>query len=214
MSWGAWILLLVYPILVAGALLRPPSLTLQLVPGLQRLSSRLADRAAFVRGLGIGSMVGGIALGVYTGILLSALGARPLWSSAILGPLFLVSGLSAAAAFTHAVARDRAESESFARADNVFLVAELGLIALFLIGLSNASAVHAQAAGLFFGGPYGAVFWVVVVGLGVALPLLIQSLALSHRIRHTPVAPALVLLGGLALRFVIVYAGQYSHWPM
>ena len=39
----------------------------------------------------------GIALGIYTGILLSAMVARPLWNSAILGPLFLFSGLSAAA---------------------------------------------------------------------------------------------------------------------
>jgi formate-dependent nitrite reductase membrane component NrfD len=34
----------------------------------------------------------------------------------------------------------------------------------------------------------------------------------SRRIPHTLVAPALVMLGGLALRFVIVSAGQYSHW--
>ena len=34
----------------------------------------------------------------------------------------------------------------------------------------------------------------------------------SHRIRHTPVAPLLVLAGGLFLRFVIVYAGQVSRW--
>jgi len=33
-----------------------------------------------------------------------------------------------------------------------------------------------------------------------------------HRIRHTPVAPLLVIAGGLALRFVIVYAGQESRW--
>ncbi len=35
-----------------------------------------------------------IILGIYTGILLSAFNARPLWNNAILGPLFLVSGLS------------------------------------------------------------------------------------------------------------------------
>ena len=58
-----------------------------------------------------------------------------------------------------------------------------------------------------------AVFWTLVVGLGIVLPLFIQSLAVRHRIAHTRVAPVLVLLGGLALRFVIVYAGQHSHWP-
>ena len=37
--------------------------------------------------------VAGLALGIYTGILLSAMVARPLWNSAVLGPLFLFSGL-------------------------------------------------------------------------------------------------------------------------
>jgi formate-dependent nitrite reductase membrane component NrfD len=67
--------------------------------------------------------------------------------------------------------------------------------------------VHKAAAGLLLGGPFTAVFWVVVVGLGILLSLVIQSLAVSHRVRHTALAPLLVLAGGLALRFVIVYAG-------
>jgi protein NrfD len=54
---------------------------------------------------------------------------------------------------------------------------------------------------------------VLVVGLGIVMPLIIQSLATSDRVPHTPIAPLLVLAGGLALRFVVVLAGQYSHWP-
>jgi formate-dependent nitrite reductase membrane component NrfD len=52
-----------------------------------------------------------------------------------------------------------------------------------------------------------------VVFTGILLPLAIQSLAVTHRIIHTPIAPILVMMGGLALRFVIVSAGQLSHWP-
>ena len=48
--------------------------------------------------------------------------------------------------------------------------------------------------------------------LGIAFPLIVQSLMITRRIGHTIVAPLLVMLGGLALRFVIVSAGQYSHW--
>lgn len=213
MSWGAWILVLVYPVLIAAALLRPPALALRLVPGLQGASRWLSGEPSALRAIGGASLAGGVALGIYTGILLSALGARPLWSSAVLGPLFLASGLSSGAAFAHLAARDRAESEALARADNRFLLGELALIGLFLLGLASADGTHAAAASLFLGGPYTAVFWVIVVGLGIVLPLAIQSLAAAHRIVHTPVGPALVLLGGLALRFVIVYAGQYSHWP-
>jgi formate-dependent nitrite reductase membrane component NrfD len=72
--------------------------------------------------------------------------------------------------------------------------------------------VHAKAAALLLGGPYTAAFWVFVVGLGILLPLALQSLMAAHRIPHTVVAPLLVIGGGLALRFVIVSAGQYSQW--
>ena len=51
-----------------------------------------------------------------------------------------------------------------------------------------------------------------VVGLGIVVPLVVQLLAVEHRVAHTPVAPLLVISGGLVLRFVIVQAGQVSHW--
>jgi formate-dependent nitrite reductase membrane component NrfD len=212
MSWGAWILLAVYPALLAALLIRPPAAVQARLPALRALASRLAEDRAAVRTIGVVLIVLGVMLGVYTGVLLSALGARPLWNSAMLGILFLVSGLSSAAAFTHLVARHEDERVLLAQSDNVFLGVELFVLALFLVGLLNSTGVHIQAARLVLGGPFTAVFWVLVVGLGIVVPLLIQSLAVSHRVAHTPVAPLLVLIGGLALRFVIVYAGQVSRW--
>jgi formate-dependent nitrite reductase membrane component NrfD len=212
MSWGAWILLLVYPALLAAALVRVPPLLRALWPSLDRLADTVSARPRTVRAIGLANVAMGVLLGTYTGILLSGLGARPLWGSALLGPLFLLSGLSSAAAFTHLVARHAEERVLLAKSDNVFLLVELFLIGLFLIGLLSASEAHIRAARLLLGGPYTAVFWVFVVGLGIVVPLLVQSLAVGHRIRHTALAPVLVLGGGLALRFVIVYAGQFSHW--
>jgi formate-dependent nitrite reductase membrane component NrfD len=211
MSWGGWILILVYPFLALAALASIPGDLLGRWPALERFAERMRDPAA-LRWLGSASIVVGIALGIYTGILLSSLGARPLWATAVLGPLFLVSGLSTGAAFAHMVARDPDERATLLKADSVFLAVELALIVLMLVGLLTASAVHANAARLLLGGPYTAVFWVCVVGLGILLPLTLQVLMASHRIAHTLVAPLLVIGGGLALRFVIVSAGQYSHW--
>lgn len=212
MSWGAWILLLVYPVLLAGVLLDPPRLLLRIAPALGPRWRLLADSMLVRRSTGFVSITTGVALGVYTGILLSALGARPLWSSALLGPLFLVSGLSTSAAFAHWASPEPAEKVQMAWLDNLFLTIELGLIGLLLIGLRSGAEAHAEAARLFLGGPMTAFFWVGVVGLGIVLPLVIQSLAVTHRVPHSPIAPVLVLLGGLALRFVIVGAGQFSHW--
>jgi formate-dependent nitrite reductase membrane component NrfD len=214
MSWGAWILVLVYPALLANFLLRVPPFVRAFVPKLGALSDDMLRRETWVKWIGATNMLLGGLLGVYTGILLSALGARPLWNSALLGPLFLVSGMSAAAAFVHMIAREREERELLAKADNGFLVTELVFILLYLIGLVTATQVHAEAAWLLLGGPYTAAFWVFVVGLGVLVPLFIQLLAVNHRIHHQPLAPILVIVGGILLRFVIVYAGQLSHWRL
>jgi formate-dependent nitrite reductase membrane component NrfD len=212
MSWGSWILILVYPALLANALIRPPAWIARRLPFVNALSQRVQARSAAVKFIGILNMILGGLLGVYTGILLSTFGARPLWNSSILGLLFLVSGLSSAAAFVHMVATDPREQKLLAKADNGFLTFELVVIGMFLIGLVSSTRVHMEAALLLLTGPYAPAFWVFVVVLGIIVPLIIQSMAVNHKIAHTPVAPLLVVLGGLLLRFVIVQAGQASHW--
>jgi len=214
MSWGSWTLILVYPALAAGLLLRLPEGLGRRAPRLAALSARFADHPTLCRWVGVVNLGLGVVLGVYTGILLSSLGARPLWNSALLGPLFLASGLSSAAAFTHLISREKEERELFAHFDNLFLLMELSLVFLFFVGLLSSSRAHAEAARQFLGGPFTAVFWVFVVGAGIVAPLIIQPLAIRHRIQHTPVAPLLVMAGGLALRFVVVFAGQMSHWSL
>jgi protein NrfD len=212
MSWGAWILVAVYPVLMVTMVMHAPAWLVALVPAVGAWSARLRASDAMVRRVAVANIVLGGMLGIYTGVLLSALGARPAWNSALLGPLFLTSGLSSAAALVHMLARERTESELLARADNRFLQAELVIIALFLIGLSTSTNAHKAAAALFLGGPYTAPFWAGVVGAGIVAPLLVQTLAVAHRVKHTMVAPLCVIAGGLLLRFVIVSAGQFSHW--
>jgi len=212
MSWGGWILIGVYPVLLLTGVANLPAALADAWAPLGALARRLREPGATGL-LGLANVVLGVGLGIYTGILLSSLGARPLWSSGVLGPLFLVSGLSTGAAFAHLIARDVLERSLLVRSDSLFLVTELALIALFLIGLASAGAPQAQAAALLLGGPYTAVLWVLVVGLGVVLPLVIQLLGMAGRIGHAVVAPLLVMGGGLALRFVIVAAGQFSAWP-
>ncbi len=211
MSWGSWILILVYPALILSILLRPPKFIEAIFPSIKKFSERLntgRNKAA----IGGANLVLGILLGIYTGILLSSLGARPLWNTSILAVLFLVSGLSTAAAMIHMLAKDREESEMLARMDNKFLIAEAGVIMLMLVGLLSSTEVHINAANILISGSYASSFWVFVIIMGIAIPLLIQNLAVKHIIKHTPIAPLLVIAGGLVLRFVIVFAGQLSHY--
>ncbi len=212
MSWGAWILILVYPALILNILMRVPKPLINKIPKLKNLSDEFLKHPFGIKITGIINMILGGMVGMYTGILLSSLGARPLWSSAVLWLLFLVSGLSGAAAFVHLIAKNVYERELLAKADNGFLVIELFVIAMLIIGLLTSSKSHMAAALILLSGPFASSFWVFVLGLGIVIPLIIQLLAVNHKIHHTPVAPIMVILGGLILRFVIVAAGQYSHW--
>ena len=242
MSWGSWVLIVVYGVLLVSALVRLPDAWPWLgnrLPLLRTLSDGLLARVRWLRALGWANIVLGVGLGIYTGILLNTMVARPLWNSAILGPLFLVSGLSAGVAVMHIAAtllqgRPAAQgmlggafsamlqpmgprhpepetAESLVRYDQVFLVAELVFIALLLANLHTSSASHAHAASLITTGPYALAFWVGVVLVGVALPLVWQGLELSHKVAHTIVPAVLVLTGGFTLRWVMVNAGQMSQ---
>ncbi|HEV2484608.1 MAG TPA: NrfD/PsrC family molybdoenzyme membrane anchor subunit [Terracidiphilus sp.] len=243
MSWGSWILLLVYPALLGNALAHLPEAIPALAnrfPVLVTWSDFILERERLVLAIGIANVLVGIALGIYTGILLGTLGARPLWNSALLGPLFLFSGLSNAAAVLHGIlvvttpdeerpafadfllsslarlvkARplDKKVAPVLAGADNSFLTIELCLLCLFLIGQSSSTGAHQQAAGLLLTGSYAAAFFVFVIGLGILLPLVLQTLELNKRIQRTLAPAMLVVFGGLALRFILVFAGQESHW--
>jgi formate-dependent nitrite reductase membrane component NrfD len=242
MSWGSWLLIIVYPVLAASALVRLPESWPWLarsVPAMARASAWLGARPALIRLLGALSVVLGIALGIYTGILLNTMVARPLWNSAILGPLFLFSGLSAGAACVHLATRvlpgrpapggalsgalaalwqplgadapPRSAAEALTRADIAFLAIEIVLIGLLLANLATSTASHAAAAALITNGPYAAAFWGAVVVLGIVVPLALQGLELARRIPHTIVPALLVLIGGFALRWVMVRAGQLSQ---
>lgn len=243
MSWGSWVLLLVYPLLLVSALVRLPEAwpwLAQRAPVLARWSEALLASAATLRLLAWVNVVLGVALGIYTGILLSTMVARPLWNVSILGPLFLVSGLSAGAALLHLLAAllwpkrpapqglvagavgaliqplgkeppDTRTADALIRADVGFLAVELLMLALLLIGLATSTASHAAAFDLLMSGKFAFAFWGVLVTLGIVVPLVLQGLELAHRIPHTVVPAVLVLAGGYALRWMMVNAGQMSE---
>ena len=212
MSWGSWILLLVYPTLLLNTLVSIPKPFKNRIKMFDRLSERINAHTVAVKNIGVANMIIGGILGMYTGVLLSALGARPLWSSSMLWALFLISGLSSAAALVHLITTDRTERELLAKADNGFLIFELLILVLFFVGMVSSTRVHQEAAFLLLAGPFAPVFWVFVIGLGILIPLFVQLLAVNHKVKHMAIAPVMVILGGLILRFVIVYAGQASHW--
>ncbi len=215
MSWGAWILLLVYPAQILALALpgglesfgKPLRFLNPIWDWLKKFAARIPNTTAAL------NIVFGVMLGIYTGILLSAFAARPLWNSALLGPLFLVSGLSTAAAWNMLFKPTKTELNLLGRTDIGLLIVEFLFLILFLIGLLTGGEGHQGAGLLLLGGEFTAVFWVFVIGVGITIPLWLEIRESLGRYAPRWSAPVFILIGGLALRIILVKAGQISHIP-
>jgi formate-dependent nitrite reductase membrane component NrfD len=153
-----------------------------------------------------------IILGVYTGILLSAFNARPLWNTSILGPLFLVSGLSTGLATIIWMSNSHYERTILSKIDIALIGVELFLITHLFMGFLASSAVQIEAAELFLGGEFTATFWVFVVILGLIFPAILEILELKGYRIPLWIPAFLILFGGLAFRFIMVEAGQITRY--
>jgi protein NrfD len=216
MSWGAWILLGIYPVSVLLAWVTTPEPwkglareKLNGLPWVRSIDAWVHGRISLLAALNI---VMGAALGIYTGVLLGTMASRPLWNSALLGPLFLVSGLSTGAAFMLLFGLSKEERLILSRADMGLIGVELAIMALWIIGLATGGSTSQGAVAMFFGGPYTAAFWTLVIALGLLAPLLGEWLELKHGAVPGKGTAILVLFGGFALRWILVFAGQATGW--
>ena len=212
MSWGAWTLMVVTPLSIIWS----ATYVRELFPKwdwkikwMYTVEKYLIDNR---RSLAWIMIIFSVILGIYTGILLSAFNARPLWNTSILGPLFLVSGLSAGAALIMMLSKNPLERKKFSQIDLLLIAIELALIIHMFMGFRASSEVQIEAAALFLGGPYTLPFWIFVVFLGMVLPAFLEFWELKGN--HIPayIPAVLIIFGSVTLRFIIVYAGQASRY--
>ena len=182
MSWGAWILVLVYPMMALQILLSLRRGYPRLAVWVEKLpfGARLLNLSEQHCGL-IGALVlpVAVALGIYTGVLLSAFSARPFWNTGVLGPLFLVSGLSTAAALGILGSLQASEKKFFTRIDVALIWVELMLIALLVINLGTGPARQLEAMHMVMGGEYTIPFWLWFVLPGLLIPIVLELLELT-----------------------------------
>ncbi len=212
MSWGAWTLMVITPLSVIWS----ASYLKELFPNWDWKFSILNTFEKWVvknrKNLAYPILFFSVVLGIYTGILLSAFNARPLWNTSILGPLFMISGLSTAAATIMWTSTNPIERRWFNQVDLFLIIIELFLITHMIMGFLAGSQTSQEAAALFLGGEFTIVFWVFIIGLGLIVPLILELLEL--RGYHVPVyIPAsLIIMGGVVFRFVMVDAGQVTRY--
>ena len=177
----------------------------------------------------------GIGVAVYTGIMLGAMPSRPLWNSPILAALFVLSALSSGVASiilagvffrrksTDPAIRDDYENSSYLliSSDALLLASELMVVFLFLLfGHLTIGDVRYAIAAILPGGELAYMFWGLVVIAGLLVPFFIELFQIVPKLiydrefkSHVAVevaVPIAILIGGFALRYTIVVAGQIT----
>ena len=212
MGWGSWVLMIMTPISIIWA----ASYVREIFPNWNWKFRFLKNFEALViknRILIAWPMaIYAVILGIYTGILLSAFNARPLWNTSILGPLFLVSGMSTGAAVVLLLSKDHKERKIMGRIDILLILIELFFIIHLFMGFKAGSEASINAANLFLGGSFTAPFFAFVVLLGLIFPAILEIFELKGYKVPVIVPAALILIGGLIFRFLIVEAGQITKY--
>jgi len=162
-----------------------------------------------------------LAIAIYTGVLLGVLPFRPLWNTWFLPALFMASALDTGVALVTAYATLRESSGGVVHLRKVLGISTVILIALegtilgcYLQTMLSGSGVAALSAQVLTTGALSLLFWVIVVGLGLAVPFLVSlmflirsGLAESSKAVLSMLGIVLCLVGGFILRFVVLSAG-------
>lgn len=194
LTWGSILLLLFGAASVAYFL------------AMQKNDEALARKLAVV-----GSLLA-LALPVYTGFDLAVHQHRPVWNTPLMPVLFVALSLISGAAVASFLAKGEARLLTSLR--QIMLVTS-GATAVMLLSLLVTTANGGSASELTYmfmtSGLLGVVFiWLGVI-LGTAAPLVMLLVPFGRQSSGILLASALLLVGGLALRYSILMGPQIVH---
>lgn len=168
--------------------------------------------ARIAEGLGAGGAgLFALTTAAYTGYFLFTMKSIPFWNSFFLVLLFLVASLSSGSACLLAAfslgrfEEKRALVTTACRIDTVLLCLEALVLGAFLVSrLLAGGTAQAQTLTYLFG--HGSpVFWLGVVAVGLAVPLVLEKLAVSQTSDSCALmAAGAVLIGSFLLRCSII----------
>lgn len=172
--------------------------------------------------LDITGMAMGLAVAVYTGCLLGVCQGYPLWNTALLPILFLVSAVSTGMASVLLVGvfvyPDEFNRVTVMKKFHFWLpVVELVLVAaLLFVTSSNPSPAGWESVAALLMGPWALAFWLLLIVVGLVLPTVLECWMLwiaAHELETSrtgqmvsALSDAGVLIGGFMLRLMIVSA--------
>ncbi len=173
----------------------------------------------YTKAAGMVAFVWRLILTTGTGSIFGFLVARQFYDAAIMAPMFIVMSFSFGLAvfilvlFVSFWGTGRPMGEVIVDRMrsllSLFVLAVLFLVAIFHVTNLYATEHHGiESFILRDGGIYTMMFWVGYVFVGSVLPLLLLNFSGSSRSEVVAVSAGLVILGGLAMMYVIIIGGQ------
>lgn len=230
MAIGAWLLFAgIIAIVLAAFVTFEPLRGISQRIGFVKSSEAVVAKALFAVG-GVLSL--GIA--VYTGVLLMSAPGVPLWNTALLPCLFTVSALDTGVALVELVSlRGAGDTQADHRthvamecAVVVLVIVEAALAVMLLqsalaggvvtaVGNASFAAAAQASAEVLLNGQLAPAFWGCFVGLGLVFPLVAALVGLTGNGISAKVSTAIgacgALVGGCALRFLVLMAGLHAN---
>ena len=152
---------------------------------------------------------------IYTGFAVSYVSAIKIWNSAIVPILFVICGLTGGLAVLldiTIVGGDHAQIVALENIIRVMLIVFAIIIGVYLWNTTYSGTAARDAVARLVGGNISAIFWIGVVLFGIIIPITISVSTYFAEAASALLLTAVVseIIGGIALRYVILKAGMYS----
>ncbi len=155
---------------------------------------------------------------IYGGFAMNYVNGIPLWNTALLPVLYVISGLWGGAELTLGIALTRSDiSVGIALEEwiRILLIGFLILIPVYLMSVRYTSLTGLASVKYMVLGKWAPLFWILVVAMGMIMPLITVITSFLLGLENTPEALLYVailsgLIGDLATRYLILRCGLYN----
>ncbi|PKM43945.1 MAG: thiosulfate reductase [Gammaproteobacteria bacterium HGW-Gammaproteobacteria-1] len=156
----------------------------------------------------IGSLLA-LGLPIYTGFDLTVHQHRPVWNTPLMPVLFVGLSLVSGAAVASFLTKGSEAANSAMRRMMLWSGGAVGAMLISLLGTTAYGGVGAELTFMFLtSGTLGLIFIGLGIIAGTAVPIVLLLAPLGRQQVGMMTASVLILVGGMALRYSILYGGQ------
>jgi formate-dependent nitrite reductase membrane component NrfD len=155
---------------------------------------------------------------IYAGFAMNFVNGIPLWNTALLPVLYLVSGVWGGASIALGTALATGTTTALASTEEmirILLIAYIVLLGVYLLGVRYSNVIGRFSVREIVQGRFSPVMWLVVVAIGLVLPSIVVVTSYAVGLENMPVSLLYLsigceLVGDMAMRYLILRAGFYA----